>query len=148
LAERSTAIKRVISMKKTVAIWLMLGVFTLQTTGALWFAHLAEYSEPETAATCQCGHCHNADAHAFACGDIRTIRYHPASPGKPVPHRHDPHKCGICQFQLTLAATTHVPPALAAINEVAFEQPAPSDRPTAHTFGSTRDARGPPASTL
>jgi hypothetical protein len=142
LDERAAAMKIVVN-------WFLLGVFTLQATGATWYAHLSECCcEPEKVATCQCGHCRCAAAHGFAWEDFRTLHRHPASGGNPIHHRHDSQTCSICQLLLTLAATTEVPQALPAIHEVTFEQPAPSERPLADTFLSTLDARGPPACTL
>jgi len=147
---------------KTVLHWFLLGVFTLQATGATWYAHLAECSccpEPKKAAACQCGHCRCAAAHGFAWQDFRALRHRLASatlhgqdgqataPGKPVPHRHAPRDCGICQLLLTLAATAEIPQPLPAVHPLTFEQPAASERPIADTFLSTLDARGPPART-
>jgi hypothetical protein len=153
--------ERIIVMK-TAVHWFLLGVFALQATGATWYAHLAECCscQPPKAATCQCGHCRVAAARGFAWEDFRALRHHSASatkhgqgapatpPGKPIHHRHDSQTCGVCQLLLNLAATAQIPEPPPAIPPVAFEQPAPSERPIADTFLSTLDARGPPACTL
>ena len=136
--------ERAIAMK-SVMNWFVLGVFALQATGVVWCAHLAECSEPDRAASCQCGRGHDNGTHAFAWDDLRAAQHHPAAPSKPSPQRHDPQKCSICQVLLTLAATTGIPPALPAISEVRSEPLAPSDQPAHDTFLSAVDARGPPA---
>ena len=133
---------------KSAVSWFLLGIFALQTTGVLTFAHLADCCEPEKAASCQCGRGQDAGASTSACEGSWAVRPHPACPDKPAPHRHDPQKCSICQFLLMLAAPMGIAPALPAIDQVASERPAPPERPAAATFRSTLDARGPPTCTL
>jgi hypothetical protein len=93
---------------------------------------------------------HNGDGYRFQIeAKLRSVWTTKSQPVPlPIPHRHDSRTCGICQLLLTLAATPQVPPALPAANLVAFDRPALSDQPAAHTFLSTLDARGPPACTL
>jgi hypothetical protein len=133
---------------KTIVNWVVIGVFALQATGVVWFTHLAECCEPARTAFCPCGHCDDAGDHGLAWGDLAVFQRHPVSPAKPTAPRHDPGKCGICQSLVMLSATTEIPPALPAIQAVAFEQPVPSPRLAAHTSLSTLDARGPPVFTL
>ena len=133
---------------KSAVSWFLLSIFALQTTGMLTFAHLAECGEPEKAVSCQCGRGHDAGANTSACEGSWAVRPHPACPANPTPHRHDPQKCSICQFLLTLAAPMGIPPTLPVIDLIASEQPTPSDWPAAGTFRSTLDARGPPTCTL
>lgn len=136
------------AMLKIAMKWLVLGVFALQATGILLFAHLAECSEPSDAVCCQCGHIHNVESSGLARANLEDVADHPAAPGKHSLPRHDSQQCLTCQLLLTLSAITPILSALPAINQITLEQPVLSDRPIADTFLATLDARGPPAGTL
>ena len=132
---------------KTAAKWLLLAVLVLQATGAVRIAHLAECSVTARAALCRCGDSHDSGEDFFAGSEIQPDRQDAPSGGKPVPHRHDPYRCSICHFLLTLAATTEISPALPVINEGHCERPALADRDVADTLLVDFDARGPPPAT-
>ena len=133
---------------KSIANWLVLVVFALQASGMVWFAHLGQCSGPAQEPSCRCGHDHSGALPVFARDIAGSVGHHPASGSKPAPHHHDTQQCGVCQLLLTLVATQEIPPALPAVAELAFGQPAAWDQPSAQTFPSTLDARGPPATTL